>query len=376
MRLVSATLYVLKLPLVEVFRHAAKDRAFSDSVILEVRDESGNVGFGEGVPRPYLTGETQETMISCLRDHFWPNIRARELPGLSLHGGDASIPGEPWTSVGAHNASRSAVTMAILDCGLRAQGDSLAVLLPPLRTRVVYSGVITAGSLDKAVEHARQMKVVGLRQVKVKVGCLGDAERVRAVREVLGPDISIRVDANGAWNFDQAVAALQTLASFNVEAAEQPIARGPVEELARLRTLSPIPLMADESLVTLDDARSLAAARAVDFFNIRISKCGGLARSMAIAQIARQAGISIQVGSLVGETAILSAAGRHLAAALPEVVFAEGSYGSLLLTQDVATQSIRFGHGGEAPILTGPGLGVDVSPALLRKYAVQEIELS
>jgi muconate cycloisomerase len=114
----------------------------------------------------------------------------------------------------------------------------------------------------------------------------------------------------------------------------------------------------------------------VDFFNVRVSKCGGLARSHAIARRAAAAGVGVQVGSQVGETAILSAAGRHLAAALPEVAFVEGSFGTLLLAEDVSVESVRFGHLGEAPLLTGPGLGIRVVEARLRRRALAVRELT
>jgi len=134
--------------------------------------------------------------------------------------------------------------------------------------------------------------------------------------------------------------------------------------------------MVDESLVTLDDAQALIAERAVDYFNIRVSKCGGLARSREIAARAATAGVRLQIGSQVGETAILAAAGRHLAAALPETAFVEGSFGTLLLTEDVSAESVRFGHRGEAPLLTGPGLGVNVLEERLRRYAQTTHELA
>jgi muconate cycloisomerase len=133
--------------------------------------------------------------------------------------------------------------------------------------------------------------------------------------------------------------------------------------------------VADESLVTLADAEALIAAEAVDYLNVRVSKCGGLSRSLGIARRAAAAGIGVQVGSQVGETAILSAAGRHLAAHLPQVAFVEGSYGTLLLTEDVSAESVRFGHRGAAPLLSGPGLGVHVLEERLRKYARRVVEL-
>ena len=114
----------------------------------------------------------------------------------------------------------------------------------------------------------------------------------------------------------------------------------------------------------------MIAARAVDHFNVRVSKCGGLHRSAAMAARAATAGIGVQVGSQVGETAILSAAGRHLAASLPDVVFVEGSFGTLLLAEDISVESVRFGHRGEAPLLTGPGLGVRVLEDRLRRHAL------
>jgi muconate cycloisomerase len=128
--------------------------------------------------------------------------------------------------------------------------------------------------------------------------------------------------------------------------------------------------MVDESLVTVTDADALIAAQAADFFNIRVSKCGGLGPSLTIAARAAAAGLGVQIGSQVGETAILAAAGRHLAAALPDVAFVEGSFGTMLLVEDVATDSVRFGHRGEAPLLTGPGLGIRVVEERLRRYAV------
>ena len=219
------------------------------------------------------------------------------------------------------------------------------------------------------------MAFVGLRHLKLKVGGDDDVARVRAVRGAVGPDVSLRLDANGAWSLERATEILDAVAPFDIAVVEQPLPRGPVTDLARLRRASPIPLMADESLVTPADLEALVAARAVDSVNVRVSKCGGLGRSVEIARRAAAAGIGVQVGSQVGETAILSAAGRHLAAAIEEVTFVEGSYGTLLLTEDVSREAVHFGHRGLAPVLTSPGLGVTVVADRLRKYARRIVEL-
>lgn len=389
MRLVAATLYILKIPFVESFNHSATERGCSDSIVVRVRDENGVEGFGEGAPRAYVTGETAETALAHLADTLWPRVAERPLPaadealaiaGVLPNASDldalgAVVPDVALEGAVAAHASRAALELAILDCSLRRAGRSVATILPPRRARVTYSGIITAGPLERAILHARRMRVVGFRHVKLKVGFEDDVARVRAVREALGPDVSLRLDANGAWSFARAVDVLGAVEPFDVAAVEQPLPRGPAGELARLRAAMPVPIMADESLVTPADAEALSTEKAVDFFNVRVSKCGGLARSLAIAARAAEAGVGVQVGSQVGETAILSAAGRHLAAAVPALAFAEGSFGTLLLAEDVSLESVRFGHRGEARLFTGPGLGVTVVEERLRRHAVAARDL-
>jgi len=377
MKLVAATLYALRIPFVESFSHSATERRWSDSVVVRVRDEAGTEGFGEGTPRPYVTGEIVETMLDHLTCELWPRVAGREVPpACNLEALAAFIPETGLAGAIAPHASRAALELAVLDCALQRAGRSLATLLPPRRSRVTYSGVIATGPIARAVQHARQMRAVGLHDVKVKVGFDDDVARVTAVREALGHAASLRLDANGAWSVDRAVHVLNAVAPLGIAAVEQPLPRGPVEDLARLRQAIPVPIMADESLVTPADAEALIAGEAVDFFNVRISKCGGLARSLAIAERAAKAGVGVQVGSQVGETAILSAAGRHLAAALPTVAFVEGSFGTLLLAEDVSVESVRFGHRGEASLLTGPGLGIHVVEERLRRRTVAVHELT
>jgi L-Ala-D/L-Glu epimerase len=212
--------------------------------------------------------------------------------------------------------------------------------------------------------------------VKVKVSGDDDVKRVRIVRETMGPDVSIRIDANAAWNFDQAVSTIRALKPFGVVSVEQPLQRSTLAETAMLRRLVSVPLMADESLVTMRDAEKLIEAKAFDFFNIRISKCGGLARSQRLAKLAAQNGVGLQVGSQVGEIAILSAAGRHLAASVDTIEFVEGSYGTMLLAEDVTNDPVRFGYRGEAPVFRGLGSGITVLEDRLRKYATSIIDLN
>jgi muconate cycloisomerase len=374
--LAGATIYALSIPFHERFRHSEADRAACDSVAVRVVDAEGNEGWGEGAPRPYVTGETVATMLADL-EAAWPAIATT--PVLRLDGPQdltllqADLPAGPIPGLGG--AARAAIELAVLDCVLRRDGRPLSSLLPARRSTVRYSGVISAGSAERARATASIFRTFGITQVKVKVGFDGDLDNVRAVRDALGPDASIRADANGAWQPDEALRAIAGLAELGVECVEQPLPRTALAELVALRARSPLPLMADESLVTIADARELAATGAVDHFNLRVSKCGGLSRCVAIAAIARDAGIGVQVGCQVGETAILSAAGRHLAAGLDQLLYAEGSFGEALLLQDLGRVPVMFGLGGAAPQLTGPGLGVEIDAQRVSRWAKQTVEL-
>jgi muconate cycloisomerase len=176
------------------------------------------------------------------------------------------------------------------------------------------------------------------------------------------------VDANCAWTVDQALTAIQRLAPFHLSSIEQPLAADDLAGLQQLTASAAECIIVDESLCSVQDAQHLVDAHACGAFNIRVSKCGGLLNSMRIARIAQQAGLQCVVGAQVGESGILSAAGRHLAAALPNVRFVEGSAGRLLLKEDLTVENVLPGWGGWARSFDGPGLGVTVKPALLRRY--------
>jgi muconate cycloisomerase len=382
-KIIQATLYPLNIPFIETFSHSAKTRGSSDSFVVKLVAEDGTIGYGEGIARPYVTGETVEISVNHIKNVLWPAVQEAHFQEIDPSTDPLSLlkaltrllPDETSTEVVAWNGARAAVELALLDCRLKAQKIPFGTLLPPKRNTVIYSGVITASSIQKAVQHAKHFKMFGLRQVKVKIGEGDDVSRIAALREALGPEVSIRVDANGSYRVDQAIETLHRLAPFQIDCIEQPIPRGNPADMALVKQHSPIPVMVDESLVTLEDARRLIDANACDFFNLRIAKCGGIAKTLAIAAIAQTAGIRLQVGCQVGETALLSAAGRHVAAHLDWVEFVEGSYGKLLLEEDLSNEPVQFGHGGKASILKGVGLGVSISEARLAQYATRRIDL-
>jgi L-Ala-D/L-Glu epimerase len=379
-RVESMTVYQLRIPFHQAFRHALQSREESDAVIVKIIGSDGGVGFGESLPRSYVTGETTDTLVARICDYLAPKIfRESFAPGWeTLDQMKALMP--VWTrsdatGVVAWNAAFCAVELALLDWSLRAGHCALADLLSPTRYEVGYSGVISADAPAAAATLAKRMTRLGIRQIKVKVGTTDDSARLQAVRDAVGDRIELRADANGAWSAEQAVAELRRLEKFNLRAIEQPVAPHDIDGMKRVRGAIGIPVMADESLVTLEQARHLIEIGACDYFNIRLSKNGGVTGSLAIAQLARDAGVKIQLGAQVGETAILSAAGRTVAAHLPALEFAEGSFGTWLLAEDVTFESVAFGYGGWAPLLKSRGLSVTVNEEALERFATKKFEL-
>jgi L-alanine-DL-glutamate epimerase-like enolase superfamily enzyme/pyrroloquinoline quinone (PQQ) biosynthesis protein C len=381
-RIESITIYQLRIPFHQAFRHALQSRDESDSVIVKVTATDGRSGYGESLPRSYVTGETTESMTAHIKEYLAPKLFTDILaPGWeTFEYLQSAMP--DWTanangpgSVVAWNAAFCAVELALLDWSLRADHCALADLLPPTRLEVVYSGVISADAPTEAAALAKRMTRLGVRQIKVKVGTSDDVARLDAIRQAVGGDVELRADANAAWSAEEAVNQLRLLARFQLQCIEQPVAAGDITGMKHVREHCGVPVMADESLVTVAQARALIEIGACDYFNIRLSKCAGISGSLAIAQLARDAGIKVQVGAQVGETGVLSAAGRTFAAHLPEVAFAEGSFGTWLLAEDVTFENVAFGLGGRAPLLKSRGLSVTVNDDALKRLAAAKYEL-
>ena len=377
-RIQSVAIYRLRIPFHQTFSHALHSREESDAVIVKVTDTDGRSGFGESLPRPYVTGETTDTMIARIRQQLAPRILQDAFaPGwetfeyLQSAMADWTRSDDRNTAVVAWNAAFCAVELALLDWSLRLDSSSLADLLPPVRYEVVYSGVISADSPAEAGAFAKRMARIGISQIKVKVGTADDVARLQAVQKAAGDKVELRADANGAWTADEAIDRLWRLAAFNLKAIEQPVRADDLPGMKRVRDESGIAVMADESVVTAEHAKSLIELGGCDFFNIRISKCGGISGSLAIAKLAQKAGIKVQIGAQVGETGVLSAAGRTLAASLPDIAFAEGSFGTWLLSEDITFENVAFGYGGRAPLLKTRGLSVTVKEEALERFAAE-----
>jgi O-succinylbenzoate synthase len=222
-------------------------------------------------------------------------------------------------------------------CEEAAREAAFAGWPPTVRAEVPVNALVPAVDADTAAALAAEAVAAGITTVKVKVGGVSlprDADRVAAVRAALGPSGRIRLDANGVWDTDSAVAAIDRLASFDLELVEQPVAG--LDDLALVRRRVAVPVAADESLRGLDDARRLAALDAADAVVVKVQPLGGV---RAALEVIEAAGVPAIVSSLY-ETSIGLAAGVALAAALPELPYACGLGTAGLLAGDVVADPL------------------------------------
>jgi muconate cycloisomerase len=387
LRVVELTAFGVHIPLRRAIRHATTTRAHTDNVLVRCVLEDGTAGYGEGVPRDYVTGETVDSALdllgrSDLAAQLQPCPDFVAAVGLAERLRLAPVPGDERDCQG--NAARCAVELALLDAYGRHFGQPLAtatrLAAPDLhapRPEVRYSGALTGARGIKAPVYALVLRLYGFRDVKVKVGMAGidDVRRLRAVRRGLGRRVELRVDANEAWPAAEAARHIAALQPCGLSAVEQPVPHAAVTALREVRRSVGVPIMLDESLCSLADAERAVADETCDLFNLRLSKCGGFLPSLRLAQLARRHGLGYQLGCQVGETAVLSAAGRHFAQSVAGLRWCEGSYDRHLVAEALATEDLTFGRGGRAPALTRPGLGIDLDPEAVRRVTARTVPL-
>ena len=360
MRVEAVRLHHVRIPLRRAFGHSLKTRTRSEAVLVEI--EGGNrSGWGEIQPRPYLTGETIEEVW-----HQAGPRAARRWLGQVFEDPQAlfaSLATEVRAS-GRQLATFAGFELALLDLA----GQIFHVPAAQITGRPVARELPSGAVIDFCVatrdlrRHCRLMRLAGRTHLKVKVGRDDDLERLAIVSEAW--DQPFRIDANGAWSPSQAVEALSRMRAYPIASVEQPVPAQDLEGMRRVRQECGIPVMADESLCSLEDGQQLIEAGAADIFNIRLAKCGGFSGSTALVELAEEVGIGCHLGSVVGETGILATAAEKFGARFDLFACLEGKgQHRTLLAKDLLEPS-------DPP--TDDGLGIAVSRELVQKHSRQE----
>jgi L-alanine-DL-glutamate epimerase-like enolase superfamily enzyme len=352
----------LRIPFKVAFRHAAAERAETESVWIDAIGADGLVGSGESCPRLYVTGETLETARAFTAEH---EEELREATSIEVL--------REWMEahralIDANPAAWCALELAILDLLGKRHGTPVEALLsmPPIAGEFHYTAVLGDASPEAFHAMAERYWQLGFRDFKVKL--CGDLERDRHKLAVFAkwPEASARVraDANNLWpNAEQAIAGLRRL-DYRFLAVEEPIGKNRYAELSDISRALGCPIILDESCTRREQLSLLPGPRSQWMVNVRVSKMGGLIRSTQVIEAARQCGIGVIVGAQVGETSVLTRAALPAARAAGDALVAqEGAFGTLLLERDVCEPPLMFGAGGVLdastyPKLTSPGFGL------------------
>jgi muconate cycloisomerase len=334
-------------------------------VLVRVMDDAGRVGLGEASVTAVWSGETQTGAIALVRDVLAPLVVGADPFDVE------------WVARRLERAAfgnsfiRAAVENALLDLQGRILGAPLYRLLggrdvsAPAGIRLKF--VIGAVPPAQAAERARRMVERGWKAIKVKVGRDEhpriDVERLRAVREAVGPDVFLGVDANGGYTVEQAVWAARRLEALDVALFEQPTRRGDHAAMAAVRRRSGMPVMADESVFTPQDAWEFLRAGAADVLSLYPGKHGGIRAAQAIARMAEAAGVPCTIGSNL-EREPATAAMAHLVAATPNLQcerFPGDLIGPLYFEAPLCNPPLHY-DADRLFVPEGPGLGVEIGP--------------
>jgi o-succinylbenzoate synthase len=230
---------------------------------------------------------------------------------------------------------------------------------PPRRRAIPVNATVPRVAPGDAAAVVAEAAAAGISCFKIKVGTPDDVDRVAAVRDAAGAAASLRVDANGAWDVETARARLAALARFQIELAEQPVAR--LDDLAHLRRLVNVPLAADEAVRDVEDARQLKRLAAADALVVKVQPLGGVRGALAVIE---EAGVPAIVSSML-ETSVGLAAGAALAACLPDLPFACGLATATVLAADIADE----------PLLPHDGT-IDVRPVAPNESLLERLATS
>ena len=369
MRIEGLDAYRFPVPFRMVFRHASASRSESSNVIVAARAPDGVTGYGEGCPREYVTGESVDTAVAFITKHKLSLIRHVEgLDGLLawIQAHDDEIDASPAAFCG--------LEIAVLDLLGKFEQRPIEDLLGVSRLTgsYRYSAVLGEASLSAYQRQAQQYWEMGFRDFKVKVS--GDAKKDRRKLALLtgqgDTDLRIRLDANNLWrDAADAIGYLKSLRT-HVFAIEEPLRSGDLEGFRQVARECAVKVILDESLVRTRQLKALDDPECW-IVNLRVSKMGGIIRSLELAQEAVRRGIGLIVGAQVGETSILT---RASLAVMNEhrqsLVAAEGAFGTLLLEQDLTEPCLMFGPEGALKVggvldPASPGLGLEVREDLL-----------
>ncbi|RWY57000.1 mandelate racemase/muconate lactonizing enzyme family protein [Mucilaginibacter gilvus] len=353
----SVDIYRFSIPM-EPFTIATGTMDHAMNTFIRVHTDAGFYGVGECSAFPMIVGETQETCLVMAKDFakLWKGQNALDVPARMQQLHDATA---------GNGTIKSAFDMALYDIAAKNAGLPLYKFLGGEK-RVVESDItIGIGTPEVMAKKAIDFKASGANILKVKLGkgAAVDVERIKQIREAVGPEMKIRIDANQGWSFDEAVFALQALSEYDIEFCEQPMRTWYDDRLPELMGLSPVKIMADESVYIHHDARKQIESGSCHYVNIKMAKAGGITEAKKIHDTCAERGIPCMMGGML-ESRIALSSKVHFVYASPNIQFYDMDTCKLGHLIDPCVGGAQY-NGYHLDISDAPGIGADADKGFL-----------
>jgi len=342
----------------EVFKISTGSSLTAENVMIKVTSEDEE-GWGNASSNG-VTGETIESILKALR-----SMRSR------TEGEEIDIK-ENWKDISEElpkdPAALAGFDIALYDLKGKLEGKSIADMIGGSSDGIITDRTIGHMTKSETVEHARTFVDKGFQALKIKIGLglMEDVKRVRAVREEVGEDIDIWVDANQAFTPEESITLCQKLKESDIKFVEQPVKVDDIDGLKKVTEETDIPIMADETIKGPNMAERICKEEIADMINIKLAKCGGLTGGRKIVDIMEEYGVDGMVGCM-GETSVSIAAGAHLYNSTPNLKYAD--LDSHFMLSDNIASGLEF-RDGKLWISDEPGLGMKVDEKKLEKYRI------
>jgi L-alanine-DL-glutamate epimerase-like enolase superfamily enzyme len=353
MRITKVKAWPVFMKLREPYTIAYETIKETTNIFMRMETDRGVIGFGCAAPDLQITGETAESVLKAAEEIIAPSVKGSD-PLRSAMLIERLMP-----SLQSQPSAMAALDMALHDILGKVSGLPLWKVLGGFRDRIRTSVTIGILPEEETVSRSRDLVDKGFKSLKIKGGknVESDIIRVLKVREAVGPDIELRFDANQGFSVEEALRFVQEVRNAHLELIEQPTPKGQPDLLGRVSSSVQIPVMADESLMTLRDAFRIARRDLADMVNVKLMKVGGISVALQINSVARSAGLELMVGCM-DESALSIAAGLHFALARPNVLYADLD-GHLDLVDDPCSGAVILRSGTLFPT-NKPGLGFDI----------------
>jgi L-Ala-D/L-Glu epimerase len=360
MLITSVNIYRYSIPM-HPFTIATGTMHYAQNIFIRVNTSEDITGVGECSAFPMIVGETQNTCFEMAKDFaaLWKNKPALNIEAR-MH--------ELHLFTAGNNTIKSAFDMALYDIAAKQAAKPLYQFLGGSKIPVMQTDVTIGINTPVAMaQQATDFIQRGVRIIKIKLGKqpAEDIERVRMIREAAGENILLRIDANQGWSFKDALTALTAMAPYNIQFCEQPLRTYNDHFLPQLKKLSPVPLMADESVYTHYDAERMIRTESCNYVNIKFAKSGGILEATKINDMCAAAGIPCMMGGML-ESRVALTAFAHFAAANNNIQFYDMDTCLLGHKTDPVTGGIIFNNFNVA-LPNGIGIGADVNEDFLKE---------